>query len=111
MSRQHPDTAEGRKAAEEVRRLAKVLAARPYLGLTFAGESAVVDTVIADSPADRAGVQPGDRLQALGTSKVQTFADLRRVLEKVKPGDKVKLEVERKDKRLTLTVEVGSPPT
>ncbi|MBI1915227.1 MAG: PDZ domain-containing protein [Planctomycetes bacterium] len=111
LAQQHPDTPEGRKAVEEARRLAKVLSARPYLGISFAGESAVVDKVVPDGPADRAGVQPGDRLRALGAAKLQTFADLRRALEKVKPGDKVKLEVERKDKRLTLTVEVGSPPT
>ncbi len=110
LAQQYPDTPEGRKAAEEVRRLAKVLATRPYLGISFAGESVVVDKVVSDGPADRAGVQPGDRLRALGAVKLQTFADLRRALEKLKPGDKVKLEVERKDKTLTLTVEVGSPP-
>jgi predicted esterase len=111
LARQHPDTPEARKATEEVQRLTKVLAARPYLGLSFAGESAVVEKVMPDGPADRAGVQPGDRLRALGAVKLESFADLRRALEKVKPGDQVKLEVERKEKRLTLTVEVGSPPT
>jgi len=111
LAQQHADTPEGRKAAEEVRRLTKVLSERPYLGIAFAGESAVVEKVVPDGPADRAGVQPGDRLRMLGTTKVQSFADLRRALEKIKPGDKVKLEVERKRKPMTLTVEVGSPPT
>jgi len=110
LAQRHPDTPEGRKAVEEVRRLTKVLSARPYLGIGFAGESAVVDKVVPDGPADRAGVQPGDRLRMLGETRVQTFADLRRALEKIKPGDKVKLEVERKGKAVTLTVEVGSPP-
>jgi len=110
LAEQHPDSPEGRKAREEAQRLEKVRGATAYLGISFAGESAVVDKVLPGGPAHRAGVQPGDRLRALDGKKVADIAGLRRVLANVKPGDKVKLEVERQGTPLTLTVAVGAPP-
>jgi hypothetical protein len=107
----HPDSPEGRKAKVEARRLAADLAKRPFLGIRFAGDSLVVGQVLPRGPADLAGLQVGDRIQALGGKKVRTQAELRRALGAVKPGERLEVELERKGKALKLTVKVGSPPT
>ncbi len=106
----HPASAEGRRAAESVRRIGRAAAARPYLGIRFDGESVVVGEVAPDGPADRAGVRPGDRVRTLGATGVRSPAELRRALEGVKPGARLRLEVDREGRSVTLTVEVGSPP-
>ena len=111
LAKQHPDSPEGRKAAAAVRRLGQVLGALPYLGVGFAGQSAVVEQVVAGGPADRAGVRPGDRFRTLEGKKVPNLEGLQRALQSVKPGDKVKLEVDRRGKALTLTVQVGARPS
>ncbi len=110
LAEQHPFSEEGRKALVEVRRLTGVVAATPYLGIGLAGESATVDRVAPGGPADRAGVQTGDRLRQFNDTRINSLSDLRRALETVKPGDKVKLLVERKGKMLTLMVDVSGPP-
>jgi hypothetical protein len=110
LAERHADAPEGREAQAAVQRLEKARAATPYLGISFAGESAVVDKVLPGSPADRAGFRAGDRIRTLGGKKVQDLAGLRRALEGVKPGDKVKVELDRQGTPATLTVEVGSPP-
>ena len=110
LAERHPDSPEGRKAREQVQRLEKVRGATPYLGISFAGESAVVEEVLPGGPAHRGGIRAGDRVRTLGGKKVSDLAGLRRALEGVKPGDKVKVEVDRKGTALTLTVAVGSPP-
>jgi PDZ domain len=104
----HPSSPEGKKAAEELQKLNKALASTPYLGIRFAGQAVVVAEAETGGPANRAGVQPGDRIRSLAGVPVTSLTDLRRSLSRVKPGDRVKLEAERKGKTITLTVEVGS---
>ena len=111
LAEQHPDSPEGRKAHEQVQRLEKVRGTTPYLGISFAGETAIVEKVLPGGPATRvAAYEVGDRVRTLGGKKVGNLTGLRRALEGVKPGDKVKLEVDRQGTRLTLTVAVGAPP-
>jgi dienelactone hydrolase len=110
LARAHPDTAEGEKAAAEVERLKGVLASMPYLGVTLAGDGNRVQAVVAQGPADKAGVKAGDRLVKAGAAKVGSLADLRRALQSQRPGDRLAVEVEREGKRLPLNAEVGSAP-
>ena len=56
------------------------------------GESATVDRTAPGGPADRAGLQTGDRIRGINDVRISTLADVRRALEKVKPGDKVSIE-------------------
>jgi predicted esterase len=101
---------ERKKAEAEAERLAGVLARTPWLGLTLAGESSVVQSVAPGGPAQRGGVKPGDRLVKVGSEKVSLLDDVRRQLRSVKPGDRLRLVLLRKEKDVTVFVKVGSPP-
>jgi hypothetical protein len=101
---------ERKKAAGEAARLAGLLARAPWLGLSLAGESPVIQSVFPGGPAQRAGVQSGDRLLKVGSVKVDLLDDVRRELRAAKPGDRLKLLLRRKDKELSVFVKVGSTP-
>jgi dienelactone hydrolase len=111
LAEQHPFSAEGRKAQAEVRRLAGAAANKPYLGIAFSGGSTLIDKVIPGGPGDKAGLKPGDRLRNVDTTRITDLTDLRGIIDKIKPGDKVSLTVERKGQMLTVSVEVGTMPT
>jgi dienelactone hydrolase len=109
LARAEPDTLEGDRAAAAARRLAAALAATPYLGVAFADDTLVAE-VVRGGPADRAGLEAGDRLAKLGGQEVSSLRQVREVLAKHRPGDKLEAVVERGGKARTLTVELGSPP-
>jgi predicted esterase len=109
LAKAEADSPAGKKAAEEVKRLNKALAATPYLGVGFAPNSVQINSLARNGPADKAQLMVGDKLLKMGGVKVTTLEQVRRALSKYKPGDKLDLEVERGGKALTLHVEVGSP--
>lgn len=101
---------------------------RAALGITTAGSSSARDTlgllvssVLPDSPADKAGIQEGDRLAAINGVNLRVDpADagdvavsnamsrrLTRELERVRPGDEVELRVYSGGERRTLHVRTG----
>jgi hypothetical protein len=65
--------------------------------------------ITADSPAERAGVKPGDVILRLGKAKVATVADFANALGRHEAGDKVEVLVIRDGKELTLTVTLDPP--
>jgi membrane-associated protease RseP (regulator of RpoE activity)/dienelactone hydrolase len=97
--------AEQRKEEEQLEE--KAAPKRPYLGVTLAGATLKVQEVEKGGPADKAGIRPGDVLTRLGDDKVDSRADLARLLLKRKPGQPLSLEVERDGKPMTLRVELG----
>jgi hypothetical protein len=110
LATNQPETPEGKKAADEAKRLVAALAATPYLGVGFAPNSLLVTDVVRRGPADKAGLTAGDRLLKLGGAKVTSQEQVRTALGKHKPGDTIELEVDRGGKVMTLTAKVGSPP-
>jgi len=76
------------------------------LGLPRA-EGAMVSGVEADTPADKAGVQPGDVILKFNGKPIIKWSDLPRLVGETKPGTKSSLEVWRKGKTLTLSVVVA----
>ena len=83
---------------------------RPYLGINFEGDTLKVQEVVKDGPADKAGVQAGDVLVKFGEDKVDSRANLAKLLQKQKVGDQVSVEVERDGKAMTLKVALGVHP-
>ena len=77
------------------------------LGLPSPDGSSRVGEMIADRPAARAGLLPGDRITRVGDVPVSTWDELVRALQ-AKPGKTVALQVERGEgadqQRLTLPI-------
>lgn len=70
---------------------------RPWLGVSLSGEgNLTVTEVQPDSPAERGGVQVGDRLLALDGEQLESFPALTEVLGASQVGDRVELEVGRR---------------
>ncbi len=63
----------------------------------------VVKSVNIKSPADKAGVRPGDIISMLGTTRVMSFEELKNALQLVKTKD-VKLKIFRNSQPLEMTL-------
>lgn len=62
----------------------------------------MVAQVTADSPAEKAGILPGDRFVAVNGSKVETFADVQRLVQG-RAGDSLTFTMLRDGKEITVT--------
>lgn len=83
---------------------------RAYLGLSFEKDTTTVSQVAKDGPAEKAGLKVGDKLLALGDVKIGSVADLLKSLQALKPGTEVKLQFQRGDETLNVSVKLGTPP-
>ncbi len=111
LTRAQVGTADGTQAAREMARVKQLLDATPYLGLHLEGESAIVKQVLPQGPAEQAGLRPGDRLLKLGRAPIASLSELRQAVQKLKPGQRVSVTVQRGEQTRTLELEVGRPPT
>jgi S1-C subfamily serine protease len=87
--------------------------AHAYLGVAAADATpsgALVQQVTSGSPADEAGVEAGDVVVALGTSKVTGVSDLVAATAAHQPGDHLTVTVERNGERLALPLVLGKQP-
>ena len=79
-----------------------------YLGVQIAKdkdeESIVIRLVLANSPAEKAGLKGGDRLISFDGVKPATIAAMVSVIRSLKPGKKVKVLIERDGKAQTIEV-------
>jgi len=110
LAEEHPAAPEGKKAAEEIRRLTGQLGSEPFLGLGLKGQTNLIDAILPGGPADRAGLRKGDRLRSVHGVRIGAPADLRAAMSKLKPGAKIAVQVDRDDKTLTFMLEVGTRP-
>ena len=69
----------------------------------------VIDQVYAGQPADRAGMQPLDRLVEIAGQEIVELADYDSAASRFEPGDVVPYTVERDGVRRTLHLEPGVP--
>ena len=67
-------------------------------------------SVVPGSPADKAGLQDKDIIRKVNGQAVDQSHSLTSLLAKHQPGDKVRLEVLRGDKTMTVQVTLGSVP-
>ena len=70
-------------------------------------DGAVVGTVEDDSPAAKAGIEPGDVVLKLDGRTIESSSDLSRAVRAMRPGQKVAVTVWRAGKARELTVTVG----
>jgi putative serine protease PepD len=88
---------------------------RAYLGVetgdAVTGTGAIVSSVVPGGPADDAGLQAGDRVLSVGGMKVTGSDDVASAVLKAKPGDEIKVGVQRSGDAQTLTVKLGTRPS
>jgi serine protease Do len=108
-----------RNVVEQLREDGKVV--RGWLGVTIQDvdrtlaesfgldrpQGALVSQVAPDSPAGKAGLEPGDVILTFDGKEIDSSADLPHVVGLIAPGETVPVELIRERKRRTLKVEVG----
>jgi S1-C subfamily serine protease len=87
---------------------------RAYLGVSTGGDQsqdgAVVMSIAQGGPAADSDLRPGDRIVDLAGRAIKEPADLSSAVLDHKPGDRVKLTVERNGDRRTIDVQLGTRP-
>ena len=87
---------------------------RPWLGAAIVPtpDGLAIGAVIADSPADKAGLKRGDVVKSIDGTAVSDMADLRGALKDKKAGDSVALSISRdgEDQDVTVTLEARPEP-
>jgi len=71
---------------------------------------ALISQVAAKTPAEAAGLKPGDFIVSLDGEAVENVNRLRNRVAAVRPGTSVKLEVYRDGKKRTVEVRIGKQP-
>ncbi|MBB3949836.1 RIP metalloprotease RseP [Aureimonas jatrophae] len=117
VARMSPEERQGAFPAASVGRRAATVAAGPianfilaiaiFAGTAYASGIVIGDPVVAEvrggSPAQAAGLAPGDRILAADGNAINTFADLQRYVAS-RAGVPIALEVERSGARTPITV-------
>jgi len=80
------------------------------LGLKHA-QGAIVDQQVADSPAAKAGIVPGDVITAVNGKTVKDSRDLARTIGMMAPGTSVKIALVHKGEAKTLNVTLAKLPS
>jgi putative serine protease PepD len=82
-----------------------------YLGVTLPDDGAArVEDVRDGTPADRAGLQPGDEVTAVDGDAIESGDELRAEIDARQPGDKITLTIERNGDERTVQVTLGERP-
>jgi len=70
-------------------------------------QGALVSTVESGSPAEKAGIKPGDVIMSFNGKPIETASSLPPLVAQTKPGGKAEVDVWRGGKKQTLGVTVG----
>ncbi len=70
----------------------------------------IVDQVVPDSPAENAGLRPGDIILQLEGKKIRSVDDVRAILKRVRIGARLPITVVRGDQVLKGEIVVGNAP-
>ncbi|KUJ64693.1 protease [Streptomyces albus subsp. albus] len=109
---------QGKRVAEELINTGK--ATHPVIGVTldtgFTGDGARVNTrtggggspVNPGGPGDRAGIKPGDVITAVDGVRVHSGSELIVKIRSHRPGDRLRLTVERGGREHTIALTLGS---
>jgi serine protease Do len=94
-----------RRIADQLKTTGKIVPG--WMGVTFNGDSNHVLEALKDSPAAKAGITGGDRIEEISGKPITSFHDITTALEFRQAGDKIGVTVIRKGKPLRLEVELG----
>ena len=87
---------------------------RAYLGVSNGDtqdlSGAVIGGVVPNGPAQKAGLQQGDKITDIDGRAVKSSEDVSAAVAARKPGEKAKITVVRGGDRRTLTVDLGTRP-
>jgi len=86
----------------------------PELARSFrrtSAEGALVGRVMEGSPADQAGLRPGDIILSIGDYRVENSDSLRNHVANLRPGTEANLVVWRDGEERTLELTIGTLPT
>jgi membrane-associated protease RseP (regulator of RpoE activity) len=111
---ERPETERPETERREVstRRPQSVNAGRPYLGITFDPQYAgavVASAVVPGGPADQAGIQPGDTIEAINDRRVSSYRDAAAIVDVLRPGEIVDIDYSRRVSGRTQAVLGGDP--
>ena len=81
-----------------------------HFGGTFDG-GALVNAVVPQGPADKAGLQAGDVITAVGGQKIREGHDLLRTVLRHGVGERLSLDVRRGDKMKKISLVTGERPS
>ena len=68
-----------------------------------------VATVFPNSPAQQAGIQPGDRLTRIDGQPIYNYRDVVRIISSREPNSQVRMEVDRDGHQQQLTARLSGP--
>jgi S1-C subfamily serine protease len=86
---------------------------QPWLGVELSqppGGGVIVGRVFPGGPGERAGIQPGDVVMAVGNQAVSSPADVESAIDNLRPGERVSLTVLRGANSYTTFVRLGGRP-
>jgi S1-C subfamily serine protease len=87
---------------------------RAYLGVSNSDSpdhsGAVVQDVVQNGPAEKGGLQLGDKITEINDKPILSSDDVSAAVNNLKPGQQAKLTVVRGGDRRTLNVELGTRP-
>ncbi len=83
---------------------------KAFLGITNgeAEEGVVIGKVVEGSAAEKMGLMAGDKVKVINGTEINSFGDVVDALKDEKPGNDVKVEVERDGKNIDFSGELGS---
>ena len=81
---------------------------RPWFGVRGVEhpDGCRLESVEEDAPAFKAGLKVGDIVRKINGHEVKDYATLRRLVAESKPGDELKVELQREEKEMSITVKV-----
>lgn len=98
----------GDDVADAARQIAETGAvSRPMIGALMQGGTNRVDAPMPGSPAEAAGLAEGDAIVAVSGLEIASLADLTHSLMRRRPGDRVKLTIDRGGERFTRCVKLA----
>ena len=71
---------------------------------------ALIAGVLRGSPAERAGIKPGDILLAIDGREVSDSSSMLNLISVLKPDKKATLKITRDEKEMNITVLIGKRP-